>query len=181
MSFLDFLILIPEMFLINFTIILLWAGVYGRYKVNNNGQQLYLSFNLYSNFLILLSVFLLLNSSFDVATCLLNTYIIDNYTTGLKIFTLLASFFLLMSTMSSERPLSLSFTDIEINTLRLLVISSLLLLIGFNDFIYLFFALEVYSLASYILIGYRGKISIFSVESSLKYFILGTVFSIIMV
>jgi len=50
-----------------------------------------------------------------------------------------------------------------------------------NDLIYIFFTLELYALASYILIGYKGKFTIFSGESAIKYFLIGTIFSIIMV
>lgn len=180
MTFLDFLILIPEMYFINLTIFLLWIGIYGRYKLEQKGLFLYSSLSLYATFVIILTILLLLNTPFTSAMSLLNSYSIDSYSTGLKIFTLVVSFFLLLSTLDSEKSLSRAVVDVEVTTLRLLIISVLLLLISINDFIYLFFALEVYSLASYILIGYRGKISIFSAESALKYFIIGTVFSIVM-
>jgi proton-translocating NADH-quinone oxidoreductase chain N len=92
----------------------------------------------------------------------------------------LLSIVVILTSAGGEKLLSINKWDAEVNTIRLLTIFALLVIISINDLIYLFFALEVYSLAAYILIGYRGKISVFSGEAALKYFILGTVFSIIM-
>lgn len=70
--------------------------------------------------------------------------------------------------------------DVEINILRLIILVSMLFLLSINDFIYLFFILELYSLSTYILIGFKSRLSVISSEAALKYFLLGTIFSIIM-
>jgi len=60
-----------------------------------------------------------------------------------------------------------------------MILLAMLLIIVTNDLVYFLFSLELYSLSAYILIGYQGKTSVFSSEAAMKYFILGTSFSII--
>lgn len=62
-----------------------------------------------------------------------------------------------------------------------MIVVSLSFIVSSNDLILIFFALELYALSSYILVGYKGKFSVFSSESAIKYFILGAIFSIIFV
>lgn len=121
-----------------------------------------------------------MNAPFCSATALLNNFIITEFEIALKLFTLIVSAILLLSITNTEKALSITSTSLEVNVVRLLIIVSMLLLISVNDLIYLFFILELYALCSYVLVGYRGKISVFSAEASLKYFLLGTIFSILM-
>lgn len=45
----------------------------------------------------------------------------------------------------------------------------------------MFFILEIYALSTYILVAHKGRLSVFGSESAIKYFILGTIFSIVMI
>ncbi len=111
---------------------------------------------------------------------MLNIFVFSEFEISLKIFTLIISLCVILSIKETDKYLSLNNLDIEINVLRLIIVSAMLLLMSVNDLVYLFFILELYSLSAYILVGYRAKRSIFSAEGAIKYFILGTVFSIIM-
>lgn len=177
MTFLDLLILTPELFFINFLLIFLWLSLYVRYKLPSNALSS--SFSTYSCFLLFLVITIILNQPFVEASALFLDFIINPLNKVLKIFTLIVSMIVILTCLDSDKLLSINRWDVEVNFVRLLIISASLLIISINDFIYLFFCLEIYSLATYVLIGYRSKISVFSAESSLKYFILGTAFSVL--
>jgi NADH-quinone oxidoreductase subunit N len=179
MSFLDILILLPELFFINLILIFLWAGLYLRFKYPSQ-SSLAESFTYFTVFLIFLVFILFVNAPFSIATSLLNNFIVTEFEVALKLFTLLVSVLLLLSILNTERALFALAVSVEVNVVRLLIIAAMLLLISVNDLIYLFFIMELYALCSYVLVGYRGKVSVFSAESSLKYFLLGTIFSILM-
>jgi NADH-quinone oxidoreductase subunit N len=178
MSFLDLIILLPELFFINFLLIFLWVGLYLRYKFLNTVFANAL--NCYSAFLLTLLIMLLLNTNVVNSNILLGVFHFTYFENFLKIFTLFASALVILSINDNEKHLSVGSVDVEVNMIRLTIIASMLLLISVNDIVYLFFILELYALAAYVLVGYRGKNSVFSGEAALKYFLLGTVFSIIM-
>jgi NADH-quinone oxidoreductase subunit N len=101
-------------------------------------------------------------------------------------FELLAKIFLILSvvpiflvTLDSKKSLGTN-TLIENVTLKLIILFSLLVIICANDTLILFFSLEIYALSSYVLVGQKGNTSIFSSEASLKYMILGTIFSLVL-
>jgi NADH-quinone oxidoreductase subunit N len=178
MSFLDLVILLPELFFINFLLIFLWVGLYLRSKFFSN--LFFSAFCYYASLLLFITVLLLCNATIQEASALLNIFVFSEFEISLKIFTLIISLCVILSIKETDKYLSLNNLDIEINVLRLIIVSAMLLLISVNDLVYLFFILELYSLSAYILVGYRAKRSIFSAEGAIKYFILGTVFSIIM-
>lgn len=179
MAVLDVVILIPELFFTNFILLGLWVSLYFRYKWQNNNDYLYRSLNNYGVFLLSLIVVFLLNSPASQATILGGAFNIDLFSFILKSLTLLLAILVILTTDSSDKNLSINKVEVEVNFIRLLMVLTMLLIISINDFIYLFFTLEVYTLASYVLIGYRST-TVFSAESSLKYFIISTVFSILM-
>jgi NADH-quinone oxidoreductase subunit N len=179
MTFLDIVILLPELFFINIILIFLWVGLYLRFK-SPNENSLSKTFTHFSIGLTIFVLILFINSSFSNAYALLNNFIVTEFETLLKLFTLFAAAVLFLSILPNEKAHSKNFSSVEVNTLRLIIVAAMLLLISVNDLIYLFFIMELYALASYVLVGYNGKYSVFSAESSLKYFLLGTIFSILM-
>jgi NADH-quinone oxidoreductase subunit N len=180
MSFLDVFLIIPEIFFINYIVVFLWVGLYLRYKTT--GNTLFFTFNSYAIFLILQVIILFTNAPVDSATVLNNIYVVGNFELFLKLFTLITSLLTLLLIRGTTVIYNLTKFgfDIELETIKLIIISSMLFLISVNDFLYLFFILELYALSAYVFVGYKGKFFVFSSEAALKYFILGTVFSIVM-
>ena len=87
-----------------------------------------------------------------------------------KIFTMAAS--LLCMYFLQDYIIEYKVNNTEYNLLMLYAILGLTLLISANDFATIFLALELQSLSLYMLSGFK-KNSIYSIESGLKYFIVG--------
>jgi len=163
---LDFYLFIPEIFfffclIFIFTILTLFSF---KNKIKINFY--------FSLFLFLLSIILFLNNisyNFDI---FFSTFVFNDYIFYVKIFILILSLFFL--------PLILNYLRFEfIKTFEYififnLIIYSLILLIGVNDFISFFLCLELQSLGLYLLAAYKIN-STFSTEAGMKYFILGAI------
>lgn len=66
--------------------------------------------------------------------------------------------------------------------MRLVIIFSLLFLLTVDNLLAMFFALELYALSAYILVGQSGSSgSVYSSEAGLKYLILGVLTGILLV
>lgn len=179
MKFLDIFITLPEFFFINVVTIFLFLGLYLRYITPTHLWAK--TFGFYSIFLLILYLLLLINTNFENSFAFNTAYLFTITGLFLKILLLLFAILIFFVSIEAEKTYKNYDAVLEIWFIRLLVIFSLNLVISANDLISIFFALELYALSSYILIGYRGKFSVFSSEVSIKYFILGTVFSIIFV
>lgn len=95
--------------------------------------------------------------------------------------TTITSFIVYLVFFSNEKTTKDNDISLELNFIRNTIVFVLLLICITNELSLLFFLLEVYSLSAYVLVAQRGKTSIFSSEAGIKYFIIGTVFSLFMI
>ena len=127
--------------------------------------------------LIILSLFLLLNE--DLLTMNLfssNNFIINDYlsfATKLMICVTSAAFLTIINTSFRDEPIQNNFEYVVLITISVL---GLLLLCSANDLITAYLAIELHSIAFYIMAAFKRDSS-YSVESGLKYFIIGALSS----
>lgn len=180
MEFLNFLLILPELFMVNFFTLFLWVALYIRVKVVN--KPLFTLLASYTIFLLIGVLLLLVNFIVVDATVFYSVYKLGYFETTLKVLTLVLAglIFALASRTRSVYNLTLLHFDVELLYIQAIVVLSMLFVISVNDLVYMFFILELYALAAYILVGYKGKFVVFSSEAAIKYFILSTVFSIVM-
>jgi NADH-quinone oxidoreductase subunit N len=126
-------------------------------------------------FLIFLIIFLLLCSLYEKNFYLFFSYYNDEFIIFIKFFVLLMSFFVLKLSynyLSQEN----IFRSFEFMLLFFFSILSIFFVISSNELIFLYISIEMLSLLLYVLASAKQN-SILSIESGLKYFILGTVSS----
>lgn len=127
--------------------------------------------------LIVLSLFLLLNE--DLLTMNLfgsNNFIINDYlgfATKLMICISSAAFLTIINTSFRDEPIQNNFEYVVLITISVL---GLLLLCSANDLITAYLAIELHSIAFYIMAAFKRDSS-YSIESGLKYFIIGALSS----
>lgn len=127
--------------------------------------------------LIVLSLFLLLNE--DLLTMNLfgsNNFIINDYlsfATKLMICISSAAFLIIINTSFRDEPIQNNFEYVLLITISVL---GLLLLCSANDLITAYLAIELHSIAFYIMAAFKRDSS-YSIESGLKYFIIGALSS----
>jgi NADH:ubiquinone oxidoreductase subunit 2 (subunit N) len=127
--------------------------------------------------LIILSLFLLLNE--DLLTMNLfgsNNFIINDYlsfATKLMICVASAAFLTIINTSFRDEPIQNNFEYVVLITISVL---GLLLLCSANDLITAYLAIELHSIAFYIMAAFKRDSS-YSIESGLKYFIIGALSS----
>ena len=137
-----------------------------------NQQIYYIGF-----LLIILSLFLLLNE--DLLTMNLfasNNFIINDYlsfATKLMICITSAAFLTIINTSFRDEPIQNNFEYVILITISIL---GLLLLCSANDLITAYLAIELHSIAFYIMAAFKRDSS-YSIESGLKYFIIGALSS----
>jgi NADH-quinone oxidoreductase subunit N len=126
------------------------------------------------NYLILLTLFfsmlLILNNPIDEMVIFNDLFICNFYTSIIKFILLLATFCSISISFNYIKKEGI--TTYEYNILLLLSLFGMLCFISANDLISIYLAIEINSLAFYVLAGYK-KNSAFSTEAGLKYFILG--------
>lgn len=179
---LNYLLLLPHIYLLNTTLIFLWYGIYKKHKMQKwNFSE---HFGYISIFILLITfilefftfyTYIFNNSSFDF------NFLSNPLTSIMILFTLLTSILVIIVCIPTERCVKLLELSLETNLLRLLIIFSLITIAISDNLISIFFLLEIYSLSSYILVGKNSKYSVFSGESALKYFFISSVFSILMI
>ena len=169
----NFELIIPEFFLINILITLLLYGVF--YKKKNN--QIFLitkNINTIIMYLLLIILLLIINMP-NISSSLLNgVLLINNFTQFIKIILIISTFFCIA--VQIEYIIKQKILYYEMNILILIAVLGLMLLVSSNNLIILYLAIELQSLSFYILTALKKK-SILSIESSLKYFILGSIAS----
>jgi len=127
--------------------------------------------------LIILALFLLLNE--DLLTMNLfgsNNFIINDYlsfATKLTICITSAAFLTIINTSFRDEPIQNNFEYVVLITISVL---GLLLLCSANDLITAYLAIELHSIAFYIMAAFKRNSS-YSIESGLKYFIIGALSS----
>lgn len=127
--------------------------------------------------LVILSLFLLLNE--DLLTMNLfasNNFIINDYlsfASKLIICITSAAFLTIINTSFRDEPIQNNFEYVVLITISIL---GLLLLCSANDLITAYLAIELHSIAFYIMAAFKRDSS-YSIESGLKYFIIGALSS----
>jgi NADH:ubiquinone oxidoreductase subunit 2 (subunit N) len=165
----DFLALLPEMFLINATILLLIYGV-----VYSNVQRLFEPLVRNIAWLgvasILITLILLVNQPLTTANLCYNNLIIDNFTFYFKVGLLISTACTILMCMQYFQQEAL--TAFESIVLILMSTCSMLFMISAYDLIAMYLAIELQSLCFYVIAASKRN-SEFSTEAGLKYFILG--------
>jgi hypothetical protein len=136
-------------------------------------QQIY-----YVGFLlVILSLFLLLNedllamNEFSSNNFIINDYL--GFAAKLMICITSAAFLLVINTSFRDEPIQNNFEYVVLITISIL---GLLLLCSANDLITAYLAVELHSIAFYIMAAFKRDSS-YSIESGLKYFIIGALSS----
>ena len=160
-------LIIPELFLTTSIMILLMIGVF--YKN---------SFNLIYKLSVitLLATFILLfNHSIDTSTRLFNnSYTIDYFSLFMKVLTLIACIFVMLSSFDYIKLIGIN--KIEYPILILSSTLGMMIMISSYDLIVFYMGLELQSLSLYVLASFNRD-NYRSSEAGLKYFILGALSS----
>jgi NADH:ubiquinone oxidoreductase subunit 2 (subunit N) len=166
----DFLALLPEIFLINATILLLMYGV-----VYSNLERLFAS-HLVRNVAwlgvasIVITLILLCSAPLTTANLCYNNLIVDNFTFFFKVGLLISTACTILMCLQYFQQESL--TAFESIVLILMSTCSMLFMISAYDLITMYLAIELQSLCFYVIAASKRN-SEFSTEAGLKYFILG--------
>ena len=159
--------IIPELFLTSSIMILLMIGVF--YKN---------SFNLIYKLSVitLLATFILLfNHSIDTSTKLFNnSYTIDYFSLFMKVLTLIACIFVMLSSFDYIKLIGIN--KIEYPILILSATLGMMIMISSYDLIVFYMGLELQSLSLYVLASFNRD-NYRSSEAGLKYFVLGALSS----
>ena len=160
-------LIIPELFLTTSIMILLMIGVF--YKN---------SFNLIYKLSVitLLATFILLfNHSIDTSTRLFNnSYTIDYFSLFMKVLTLIACIFVMLSSFDYIKLIGIN--KIEYPILILSATLGMMIMISSYDLIVFYMGLELQSLSLYVLASFNRD-NYRSSEAGLKYFVLGALSS----
>ena len=160
-------LIIPELFLTTSIMILLMIGVF--YKN---------SFNLIYKLSVitLLATFILLfNHSIDTSTRLFNnSYTIDYFSLFMKVLTLIACIFVMLSSFDYIKLIGIN--KIEYPILILSATLGMIIMISSYDLIVFYMGLELQSLSLYVLASFNRD-NHRSSEAGLKYFVLGALSS----
>lgn len=166
----DFKAILPELFLVVSSILLLMYGVVLSTSTKNNYPLLLNNISLLSLLSFIFTFFLFKNNFITHATIFYNTLVIDNFTYFLKILIIFSVCFCILISLNYMK--KQSFNAFEYMILVLLSTISMLLLISSYDFISMYLAIELQSLCFYVMCASKRS-SEFSTEAGLKYFLLG--------
>jgi NADH:ubiquinone oxidoreductase subunit 2 (subunit N) len=165
----DFLALLPEMFLINATILLLIYGV-----VYSNVQRIFEPIVRNVAWLgvasIIITLILLVNQPLTTGNLCYNNLILDNFTYFFKVGLLISTACTILMCLQYFQQEAL--TAFESIVLILMSTCSMLFMISAYDLIAMYLAIELQSLCFYVIAASKRN-SEFSTEAGLKYFILG--------
>ena len=166
------LVIIPELFLgICIIYLLLYSSIISTHKTYPLIQNLLLKLVILS---LIFCTFLLYNDSFlltDINLFFTNSFILDYLSFFAKITTVIFSICCLIMIQNYIKDHKLN--QFEYLIIILISILGFLLLCSANDFLTAYLAIEVQSLSFYIMAAFK-KNSSFSVEAGLKYFVLGS-------
>ena len=167
-----FILLIPELVLVGFAFFILLRGAFSK----GGGSRPYAG--LITCIGLVIAGFLSLNL-FDInARAFYGAIQIDNFSVFFKIVIIAGAFIVTLMSMDYLRR-----SDIQVceyYTLLLFATVGMTLLASASDLITIFIAIEIMSLSVYVLVGIRRN-EPFAIEAALKYFILGSFASGILV
>ena len=166
----DFIVLLPEFFLISTGIFLLVYSVVFSTSATYNYPLLSYNVGWLTILTFLYTIILISNAKVDNAIVLYNTLIIDDFSQFAKICCLLASGCSIL--ISTQYLKSESLNASESMILILLATVGMVFCISSADFISLYLTIELQSLAFYVLAALKRN-SEFSTEAGIKYFLLG--------
>jgi proton-translocating NADH-quinone oxidoreductase chain N len=163
-------ILLPELFLTTCILILLTYGVIYSTSYYYNYPIISQPTSGLSILTLLLTALLLNNNPIPFSIILNNTFIHDTLTTNSKIIVLVFAALCLLTASNYIKTQKIN--SFEYYILTLFSMLGVILLIGSYDLISAYLAIELQSLALYVMASFK-KDSAFSTEAGLKYFILG--------
>ena len=169
----NFEILIPEFFI---TLIILFFLLFGTFykKINNKKILIIKILNNLIIFLLFITLLLMFNIQ-NISIILMNgTLFCDNLTQFIKSILIICT--ICCYIIQNNYIIQQKIFSFEINILILISLLGLMLLTSSYNFITLYLAVELQSLSFYILTASKKK-SPLAIESSLKYFILGSIAS----
>ncbi|MBO0344543.1 NADH-quinone oxidoreductase subunit NuoN [Roseibium limicola] len=163
----DLLPALPEIFLALSAMVLLMVGVFGGNRVSPlvNGMAMGL---------IAATALFVLPFGAQQGETFNGAFILDGYAYYLKLLILIGSFFAIA--MSWAYAKSQAFDKFEYPVLILLATVGMMLMVSANDMIALYLGLELQSFALYVITSINRD-SVRSTESGLKYFVLGSLSS----
>jgi len=162
---------LPEIFLATSTLILTLHGSFLATSRTSGFPLLTSSFNKLVILVLLLTFIILANNPITFLLTYQNIFIFDFLTTNVKEILLVATVFCLI--ISEESILKNRINNFEYFILLLCAVLGLIFLVSAYDLLSLYLAIELQSLCLYVLAASK-KDSSFSTEAGLKYFILGS-------
>ena len=166
----DFIIVLPEIFLVIATIVLLVYGVVYTTSKQKNYPILHTNITWLSLLSLLMTFLLMINNPIKNSIIFYNTLIFDDLSFFLKTLILFGAFFSIA--ISINYIIKESLNAFEYVILILLSTCSMLFLASSADFISMYLAIELQSLSFYVMAASKRN-SEFSTEAGLKYFLLG--------
>lgn len=166
----DFKLIIPELFLSSSILFLLVAGV----LFNKENTALIRNISWLSILTLIITGLLFLNHPYSTDIIFNGMLLINHLTLVIKSVIVLSTIVVLL--FSFEYFEDEKITAFEYSILILLAVLGMLLLVSSYDFLALYLAIELQSLALYVLATFKRN-SEFSTEAGLKYFILGALSS----
>lgn len=169
----DIYFIIPEFYLLFVIFVLLIVYVAFEFSDSTSGLCLILLRSLNFNFLwSLLLLILLYINTIDINFIALNFYFVSNFSVLFLKITLSLVFVFFLLILYNRK-----FSDFEFKweffILLMFALFGLLIVCSSYDFVLLYLSLELYSLALYVLVSWH-ILKPFSTEAGLKYFILGS-------
>lgn len=167
---LDFIVIYPEIFMINATFVLLIYGVVMTTASTYHNPLIIRNISMLAIYVLIFTGLLLSFNPITNGLIFRNIFVIDNFVFFFKIFVLLSTVCALLLKFDFYKQENLN--QFESIILVLLATSSMLFLIASHDLIIMYLSVELQALAFYILAASKRN-SEFSTEAGLKYFILG--------
>ena len=167
----EFLVLLPEIFLLSATILLLVFGVVlsaSAWPTSNSNLVSHITWLAIGSLII--TILFIVNQPVTTTTLCYNALIIDTFTYYCKIFLLLSTACILAMCLYYFRVERMN--SFESVILILLSSCSMLFMISAYDLIAIYLAIELQSLCFYVIAASK-RTSEFSTEAGLKYFLLG--------
>ena len=158
--------LTPEIFL---SLSIFLFIIFGVFKKN--------SFNLIYRstiVIVLITIFLILNNKFENIKIFTDSFILDQFSSFMKILILVSSFFVLI--MSKKYIQDINNNKFEYPVIMLIAILGMFFMVSSNDLILFYLGLELQSLSLYILASI-DRDNLRSSEAGIKYFVLSALSS----
>ncbi len=163
----DLMPVLPEIFLAIGAMVLLMIGVFG-------GQRISFLVNGMSMGLIAATALFVLPFGAHFGETFGGSFVLDDFAYFMKILVLIGSFFAIAMSWAFAK--SQAFDKFEYPVLIVLASLGMLLMLSANDMIALYLGLELQSLALYVVAAINRE-SVRSTEAGLKYFVLGSLSS----